>query len=171
MLVNNHQVRMTSCRICAMKQSMGWKKKMSSALLTQEHEQGLETRRSLSLFSFPFFRKKTGCGTKQLRRVYCAHFFPSPQLCLVSISPILLGVHLPNSAWCWHLGSLNLTLQGACISEKSANTKNQGVFSSFQAAGNETFPSIHWLFPPRLRWFRVMLIEQMHVKEGVKAEI
>ena len=76
---------------------------------------------------------------------------PSPQLCLVSISPTLLGVHLPNSAWCWHLGSLNLTLQGACISEKSANTKNQGVFSSFQAAGNETFPSIHWLFPPRLR--------------------
>ena len=96
---------------------------------------------------------------------------PSPQFCLVSISPTLLGVHLPNSAWCWHLGSLNLTLQGACISEKSANTKNQGVFSSFQAAGNETFPSIHWLFPPRLRWFRVMLIEQMHVKEGVKAEI
>lgn len=161
-LVNNHQVGITSCKICAMKHSMGWKKKKCLVFsLLKSMSKVLRQGGHYSLFHFPFLKKNWMWHQTTPESLLCA-FLP--------ISPTLLRVHLPNSAWCWHLGSLNLTLQGAYISEKSANTKNQGVFSSFQAAGNETFPNIHWLFPPRLRWFRVMLIEQMHVKEGVKAE-
>ena len=42
-----------------------------------------------------------------------------------------ISAHLLNSTRCWHFGGLSLTLESVCVSEKSANVNNQGMFSSF----------------------------------------
>lgn len=124
-IVNKYWVEMTSCKVLWNETFYEIEKFLELSLSLKSINKVLG---QASHYRFFVFSRKKIIWHQQILEILLCNIFPS-------------SLFVP----CWHIGPLNLSVEGVCSAEKSANIKNQHLFFSFQWACHETCSS--WLFP------------------------